>query len=345
MAESLKKVYDEYFETVTKQEKGLLENLPDTYIYRDILNGLIGDESHFGKLDISSQRCYLFSGDSGNGKHTLADAFVQSVCDFNSSFGNSRRIVMGASDFMESGQIVKDSVQDHIAAIFQSAKGYINSAFGDAFIVFDEMELYPELFQVTSAIYESIEEYSDARLYVILITEDHKSFCHDLLNSVFVCRCNRPSKRQRERFIKSNLRWNVDDWDDPDGDMQRTINVHFLGGSYEDAAEKTEGFSYRDLSWLVISLRAAAACKLSLSTLDADVYIDIDKDTLEDYIDAYRNTSEGGQISFIPYANMSMGMSAATKSDSSLMSKHPDDMSVDERLEFIFQVGSYNENN
>ena len=95
----------------------------------------------------------------------------------------------------------------------------------------------------------------------------------------------------------------------------------------------------------MISLRAAAACKLSLSTLDADVYIDIDKDTLEDYIDAYRNTSESGQISFIPYANMSMGMPAATKSDSSLMSKHPDDMSVDERLEFIFQVGSYNENN
>ena len=347
MANSLKSEYDGCFEEVKKLEKGLLENLPNTFVYKNILNRLIVDGPRFEKLGISNQRFYLFSGESGNGRHTLADALVQSVCDFESSFGKSRRIVMGAADFMESGQIPQSAIQEHIEAIFQSAKGHIESAYGGSvFIVFDEMELYPDLFQVTSAIYSSFEEYKESKLYVILITEDYSSFCHDLLNSVFVCQCNRPGKRQREKFIKTNLQWNVNDWDDPDSEMKRTINVRFLEGGYEGAAEKTDGFSYRGLSWLVVSLRAEAVCKLHFDTLEAYIYIDIDKDTLEDLIDAYRNTPVNGQISYIPYANMAMGMPVGTgkSTESSLLSKHPDDMSVDERLEYIFQVGSYNEN-
>lgn len=348
MVEELTIVYDEYFASVEEEPEGKLENLPDTFLFRNVLNGLAGSEIHFEKLNVDAQHCFLFSGPGGTGRHTLANAFIQTVCGNDYSFDYSCKLILGAEDFMEAGIASTGEIAEHVEAIFQCAKAYAQK--GNVFLIFDEMESYPNLLRLTTALANAFEEFEDRRIYLILITEGHDGFSHDLLNKAFLCRCNKPNKRQREKYLASRLKWNVADWEDPDSGMVRTVTVRFSGSDYADIAEQTEGFAYRDLSWLVFSLRAEAALRLKLSTMDADIYVDVDKDTVENYVDSYRDTSGANTIAFAPFGNFAMSMNPGNgygmgNETNRPVKKNVDEMSFEEQMDLIRNVVPITEDN
>lgn len=340
MCEEQKEVVDyDFFEDVEKDPlgKGRLSDLPNTYIYRDILRGFAGDGGiHYKKLRVDEKRCFLFSGCSGTGRHTLVNAFIQSVCEAKSSFDDSKIMILGASDFMSGGVFSEGDPDEHIKGIFETAKDYASN--GNVFIVFDEMELYPNLLQLSSSLSSAFED-SDEEIYLIMITENHAFLSHELLNQSFLCRCNIPTLRQREKYFKNNLVWTVRDWSDPDSYLDRTINIRIPEYDFSKMAENTEGFTYRDLSCLAFSLRAEAALHLNINVLEADVYIDIDKDTVEDFIDAYM--PEKKQAIFPAFPNFMMVNSAEPQKD--IKNKKFEDMNIMDHIELINSVAPMND--
>lgn len=187
--------------------------------------------SSFG---IESLKGAVFVGAPGNGKHTAAKALAGSKCNPKiKNYHHFLRITGWDFDCQKPEEAC--AVADYAAGI---AGKYENIC-----ILLDNPEesKFCKQFQ-----YRLACNFKDTKtnIFVIVVTTEEKYLCRELTEDFKICRCVPPTKAQREQWIKKNT-------EDPFIPIENMTNM--------ELAEKTEGFSWKQLDDMLESMRQVLA--------------------------------------------------------------------------------------
>ena len=262
----------------TVYEEGLeISELPETFLWKKPIENMISS-LHYDHLKLPRYQGLLLFGEEGNGKHTVADAYIQSVCKSEMCFEKAVYIRLRAEDFNAKQLASLEDISSFVTALFD-----ICSMSGEhSFLVFDQMEKYDETAVVCNCIADALLSASE-KMHVICISENYKIIPSELSKLLLRCRCSAPDKNLRKKYFEDNLSFNVEDWV-YGSDYMRTVKLEIKDISADELAELTDGFSFADLEELIQIFKMNAAgmvfgdepvCSVKISKEEAMSYINM----------------------------------------------------------------------
>lgn len=317
-------------------ENDTLDSLPDTYYWKPVLQNLNTDRL-YEKLGLPRIRGILLSGAPGNGKHTLLDALVTDIWK-REGIRNPEAVRyshLRAEDFSEG--LTMEQAQQRVEALFQVLERYLESGTAEfAFLVFDQMERYAYAQVLQNAILDGILDLEQDNFFVICITEKEEKIYGELKSLLLHCRCNSPGKNQRENYLEKNLTWEVADWEHPSQDFFKQISITLSGMTMEEAAEKTEGFSYGDLNRFVYLLKMELVKKTLADFSQAVNVVNLEKEVVEACLEAVRPAAKnaaGGLVIQPVVSTVTPSINSVKEDDEKkrLTEKPVEEMSVEEQ--------------
>ncbi len=251
MENEKKAVYQEmakgFCDTVYEEGPEISE-LPDTFLWKKPIENMISS-LHYDHLKLPRYQGLLLFGDRGNGKHTLSDAYVQSVCKSEMCFEKSVYIRLRAEDFNAKQLTSVDEINGFIDALFETC-GMTGE---HSFLVFDQMDSYSEITVVCNGIADALMAASE-KIHVICIAEDFRIIPSELSKLLLRCSCPDPDERLRKKYFEERLSFHVEDWV-YGSDYRRTIKLQLKDLSAGELVSLTEGFSFAMLGEFVQVLK------------------------------------------------------------------------------------------
>lgn len=254
------------------EEGRKLADLEASFLWKRPLENMLG-ALHYEHLGLPRFRGLLFSGGGGNGKHTYLNAFIQSVCQAEYCFDRAGMIRFRADDFSEEQLGSGEAAREMIDAAFE-----MGSKIGsDYFVVFDQMEGYDRLPAVCNYIADAILAAEGTAFHVLCLAEDGRKLSSELKNLLLECRCGNPNPAARKEYLSKNLSQNVEDWTTPGAGNLKTIKICLRDLTLDELTSATEGFSYKDLENLILTLRMDISSRSyeDLPTCDMDMEKDV----------------------------------------------------------------------
>lgn len=206
------------------------------------------------------ERC--FSAPPGNGKHTLARAYISTLWHgWNVDPDCVKLFQVDASQFPEGLDLQK--ALDRIGILFNAIdnpKDYEFSRDAEySVILFDQMERYAHADALADYIAQWTLDLCD-HAAVICITEDESIIPSDLRRALFPCRCSNPGPRLRQQILEWGLRWTT-----VLNDRSVSIDLGHNGISVDEIVQRTDGLNCADLYALVMQLRLAGLTEILAS--------------------------------------------------------------------------------
>jgi hypothetical protein len=260
----------------TVYEEGLeISELPETFLWKKPIENMISS-LHYDHLKLPRYQGLLLFGENGNGKHTIAEAYIQSVCKSEMCFEKAVYIRLRAEDFNAKQLTSLEDITSFVAALFE-----ICAMSGEqSFIVFDQMEKYDEITVVCNCIADALLSVTE-KIHVICISEDFKLIPAELSKILLKCKCSAPDEILRKKYFEDNLSFNVEDWI-YGSDYMRTIKLEINDISTDELVKLTDGFSFAMLGEFVQILKMDISgrtlgdepvCSISIGKAEAMSYI------------------------------------------------------------------------
>ncbi len=259
------------FDTL-EPEGGTIDDLPDTFVLKRPLSNMYSS-IHYDHMQIKRYRGVLFRGNEGCGRHTLMNAYIQSLC---SNFNEFDMVRLRSEDFSAEAIKCDEDALMFIDALYESA----NRASTKGIIVFDQMETYERLDIICNRIADNVTDEDYDKVYTICISTEEAEIKQELSSVLFNCRCPLPQKSARKKFFLNNLSWDVPDWENEH--RIRTFSIDFEGISMDELADKTDGFTYAELTDFLTYIKMDISGR-SLENLPSNSFV-IERERCEEYI-------------------------------------------------------------
>lgn len=196
---------------------------------------LPGPKKILNAFDIYSLSGVVFAGNPGNGRHTVARALAASTC--NPKIKNCPhylRVTGWDFDCEKAEDACK--IVDYIIEI---GKEYKNLC-----LFMDSPEESEFGKQVQYRLANKLRD-EEIAAFIIIVTTEKKFLCRELTEYFKVCQCTNPTDSQREEWIKENFTYPT------------FIPVEKM--SHGEMAERTKGFSWKQLNDMLDSIRQVLA--------------------------------------------------------------------------------------
>ncbi len=132
------------------------------------------------------------------------------------------------------------------------------------------------------------------------------------------------------------------DWEYPDRDLYRQVSIEFSGISFEEIAERTEGFSYQNMQDFVFFLKMELVQKNLDAFTQAMTVIHLSKELVEAHLEAVRPAAKASAGNVIVQNAVSARGTQAEREKGNRMKelseKSVDDLTVEEQVEILRTV-------
>ena len=233
-----------------------LKTLPESYLWKTPLINML-TALHYADLQLPGYASFLFTGPSGCGKHTTAEALVRSIAAYEEMADQTFVLTLRADDFRLSSN---EETQKCMDEIFEAAA----DTEGLRIIIFDQMERYRHRTAFMNRLADYLPDpgmqdeddiFAGGRLFVICITEDDRSIMRELRKKLMCCRVVLPGEAEREQYLKAGMTFTVEDWNYPDTLQYRTIHMQADGIGLDELVRRSEGYSYLELEGFISAVR------------------------------------------------------------------------------------------
>ncbi len=240
-----------------------IDKLPDTYPWRRFLRGV--NKTVLFQALLPPMRGAIFTGPTGNGRHTQANALAYSLIGQNvDTPGDLEHACFIQIEPSVISPALEESVlSERVDELYSMAGMLLNNGAEAIAILFDQIDLYPQIFMDRIAAH--LVYNSDKRLITICVGRSESKISRNLKSQLPHCRCLMPTAENRKVFLSQIELIEVEDnWTDQLNPVKKSIAVEFEEITMEEIVEKTEGCSYADLQdllWLI---------KLGMSNCDME---------------------------------------------------------------------------